>query len=204
LGYSNINASVNASVGNAWRQVYTSPRSFWGKRKPKHRSHQLMLSNAMLTKGARTPRTSIFQRRRRQARRPARPGDAFRSKRSLKNVKRFGVKTQGMAKALVTAVGSAVALSAGAIAVGDYCWRRQTRVRLVELKSYPSQALGQEVVRFDRFRSLPAPVERYFRNVLREGQPVIASVTVRQRGEYARDLGIAYSRSARRRHAGSE
>jgi hypothetical protein len=89
-----------------------------------------------------------------------------------------------MAKTLVTAVGSAIALSAGAIALGDYCWRRQTRMRLVELKSYPSQTREQEVVRFDRFQSLPAPVERYFRNVLREDQPVIASATVRQRGEF--------------------
>jgi hypothetical protein len=89
-----------------------------------------------------------------------------------------------MAKTLVTAVGSTVALSAGAIALGDYCWRRQTRVRLVELKSYPSQTREQVVVRFDRFQSLPAPVERYFRNVLREDQPVIASATVRQCGEF--------------------
>jgi len=36
-----------------------APRSFGGKRKPKHRSHQRMLSNAMLTKGAQTPRTSL-------------------------------------------------------------------------------------------------------------------------------------------------
>ena len=44
-----------------------------------------------------------------------------------------------MAKTLVTAVGSAIALSAGAIAVGDYYWRRQTRVRLVGIPTASGQ-----------------------------------------------------------------
>jgi hypothetical protein len=44
------------------------------RREPKHRSHQRMLSNAMLTKGAQTPRTSIKElarQRRKEGVKPA-------------------------------------------------------------------------------------------------------------------------------------
>jgi hypothetical protein len=83
---------------------------------------------------------------------------------------------------LVVALVSAVALG-GALVYGARRWKagtRELRARL-EAGRVPIQPA---VVHFSELDDLPAPVQRYFRKVLREGQRVVAAVNVRHSGTF--------------------
>jgi hypothetical protein len=77
-----------------------------------------------------------------------------------------------------------IALAAAAVALAFYGatrWARRTRAalgRLEAARTPPSRP------RYDmrELDGLPAPVQRYFRSVLREGQPIVAAVTLEQTG----------------------
>ncbi|HEU5039284.1 MAG TPA: DUF6544 family protein [Gemmatimonadales bacterium] len=83
----------------------------------------------------------------------------------------------GLAAAGITAAGAALALVAG-----SRRWQRTTEALVRDLDDGATTALDS--VAFERLGELPAPVQRYFRLVLRDGQPRIAAAEVRQRGAF--------------------
>lgn len=84
-----------------------------------------------------------------------------------------------VAVAIASLVGLALAYGAGR-------WRQSTRLWQVRLRA-ERRPLASPTVDFSQFASLPPPVQRYFRTVLRDGQPRVAAVEVEHRGTF--DLG---------------
>ena len=75
-----------------------------------------------------------------------------------------------------------VALAA-AVAYGAFRWAggtRQLRSRL-EAARLP---VAPAVVDLREFEAVPAPVQRYFRRVLKDGQPMVTGVRVRHQGTF--------------------
>jgi hypothetical protein len=71
----------------------------------------------------------------------------------------------------------------GALVYGAYRWQagtRDLRARL-EAARVPVQP---QIVHFRELDDLPAPVQRYFRKVLKDGQPMVAGVNVRHSGTF--------------------
>ena len=83
--------------------------------------------------------------------------------------------TNGMVWAAL-GFGLVVAASIGLVAFGSLRWRIATQAQMAQLEaarmSVPSN--HYDVRETD---SLPAPVQRYFRAVLKDGQPIIAAAT---------------------------
>lgn len=78
----------------------------------------------------------------------------------------------------VTAASAALALAAGGL-----LWEssaRKVRANLEAHRMEPALA----VVDFKNFEGLPEPVQRYFRIVLTDGQPVVASARIVHRGQF--------------------
>lgn len=67
--------------------------------------------------------------------------------------------------------------------LGAARWNRQTLGMIEQLKA---AALASEphTVSFNGFDALPAPVARYFRATLKEGQPFIRTARIQQQGEF--------------------
>jgi hypothetical protein len=66
--------------------------------------------------------------------------------------------------------------------VGSARWRRTT-LQLVEKLVATAPRQGTGAVNFENFEQLPAPVARYFRRTLRDGQPLIRVARFSQAGE---------------------
>lgn len=75
------------------------------------------------------------------------------------------------------------AVYTAAFAYGASRWKANTQELRARLDSARSQIRSQ-TVDFKEIEGLPAPVHRYFRTVLDEGQPVIAGVQVRHEGTF--------------------
>ena len=73
-------------------------------------------------------------------------------------------------------MGGMVAVSIGLIAFGRARWQRATKVQMALLESartpMPSRRYHER-----ELEGLPAPVQRYFRAVLKDGQPIIAAAS---------------------------
>ncbi|HWP45237.1 MAG TPA: DUF6544 family protein, partial [Blastocatellia bacterium] len=67
--------------------------------------------------------------------------------------------------------------------VGSARWNNRTS-RLVDRLEGPPSGERQEIVAFRDLEHLPAPAARYFRCVLREGQPRIRSARIEWKGEF--------------------
>ena len=84
------------------------------------------------------------------------------------------------------ALGGLVALAMGLRAVGASRWARMIRAHTTPLESDSVDARGllPSPTRFDprELEGLPAPVQRYFRAVLTDGQPIIAAATLEMAG----------------------
>jgi hypothetical protein len=84
------------------------------------------------------------------------------------------------------ALGGLVALAMGLRAVGASQWARMIRAHITQLESCSVNARGRlpSPTRFDprELEGLPAPVQRYFRAVLTDGQPIIAAATLEMTG----------------------
>jgi hypothetical protein len=80
-----------------------------------------------------------------------------------------------------TAVGFGLAAAAGIglIAFGDSRWRASTQAQtaLLEAARVPAYAGLNKLYDAREIDALPAPVQRYFRAVLKDGQPLIAAAT---------------------------
>ena len=76
-----------------------------------------------------------------------------------------------------------IAAIVGALVIGNMRWRRRTAALRAALTS---ARLSVTPLTFDarEIANLPAPVQRYFRAVLRDGQPVIAAVRLAHIGQF--------------------
>jgi hypothetical protein len=76
-----------------------------------------------------------------------------------------------------------VAVLAGALMFGASRWEAATEVLRAELDA-ARVPVHPETVEFRELVGLPAPVERFFRTALTEGQPMVAQVRVQHRGTF--------------------
>jgi hypothetical protein len=84
------------------------------------------------------------------------------------------------------ALAALAVLAIGLRAVGAARWAERIRVHTTRLESGSVDAQGRlpSPARFDahELEGLPAPVQRYFRSVLTDGQPIIAAATIEMTG----------------------
>ena len=76
-----------------------------------------------------------------------------------------------------------VAAVAGALISGTYRWQSETRGLRAGLDA-ARLPVEPRIVEFQELDGLPAPVQRFFRAVLTEGQPMIAGVRLRHTGTF--------------------
>ncbi|TNF27102.1 MAG: hypothetical protein EP329_20090 [Deltaproteobacteria bacterium] len=88
-------------------------------------------------------------------------------------------------------LGLIVALLGGAALVGALRWRAATRALVARLEEARPEPAAR-VVDLGALDGLPAPVQRFFRASLREGQAVAVGAHIRHRGRF--DLGDAVPR----------
>ena len=84
---------------------------------------------------------------------------------------------------LIIIVLALAALYAAAFAYGAARWKSNTRALRARLDSARTP-IRQQRVDFSELDGLPAPVQRYFRAVLKDGQPIVASVHVQHSGTF--------------------
>jgi hypothetical protein len=68
-------------------------------------------------------------------------------------------------------------------AMGRFLWRQAAQKVRANLEAHRAET-GSVVVDFKSFKDLPGPVQRYFRTVLTDGQPVVASARIVHRGQF--------------------
>jgi hypothetical protein len=87
---------------------------------------------------------------------------------------------------LGVALGALVVVGVGLRAVGAARWAKLVRTHISLLESGSAGARGRfpSLSRYDgrELEGLPAPVQRYFRTVLTDGQPIIAGATIEMTG----------------------
>jgi hypothetical protein len=66
---------------------------------------------------------------------------------------------------------------------GRHCWAETTQALLSQLEAARSP-VTRSSYNAREIEGLPAPVQRYFRAVLRDGQPIVTGVTVRHTGTF--------------------
>lgn len=84
---------------------------------------------------------------------------------------------------LVIVVLALAAIYAAAFAYGSAQWRANTQELKARLDSESSPVRNQ-AVDFSELEGLPVPVQRYFRAVLKDGQPFISGVKVKHHGTF--------------------
>lgn len=88
------------------------------------------------------------------------------------------------AKVTVASLGLAGAGVGLAFWSGSSCWDAGTARAVEKLKTSVSTG-GARRVSFEDFDSLPAPVARYFRFALKDGQPSVRAARIRHAGEFS-------------------
>ncbi|MDB5729024.1 MAG: hypothetical protein JWQ00_2229 [Noviherbaspirillum sp.] len=88
-----------------------------------------------------------------------------------------------MLKTLAIVVLLLAAVATAAMAFGTYHWRAGIRDLLIGLDAARTP-MAPKIVDFRELEDLPVPVQRYFRAVLKEGQPMIAAATVELTGTF--------------------
>lgn len=88
-----------------------------------------------------------------------------------------------MLKILIIATSVVIVAVAAAVAYGALRWEAGTRELRARLEA-ARIPVKPEVVDFRELEGLPAPVQRYFRAVLKEGQPMVSGVRVQHRGTF--------------------
>jgi hypothetical protein len=84
---------------------------------------------------------------------------------------------------LLAIVAAVVAAVAAVVVVGALRWEAGTRELRARLDA-SRIPVEPKVVAFGELEGLPAPVQRFFRTVLQEGQPVVSGVRVQHRGTF--------------------
>jgi hypothetical protein len=86
-------------------------------------------------------------------------------------------------RAFLTVVALFAVLLMSAWIYGAYRWNSETQELRARLEAARSP-LRTQTVDFRELEGLPAPVQRYFRTALQDGQPVVAGVGVRHEGTF--------------------
>lgn len=94
-------------------------------------------------------------------------------------------------KLIVIVVSIVAAILVVVVAYGAFHWEAGTRELRARLEA-ARIPVTHAVVDFRELEGLPAPVQRYFRLVLKEGQPMVTGVRVRHRGTF--NMGQATER----------
>jgi hypothetical protein len=96
-----------------------------------------------------------------------------------------------MSKRIVWTTGAASILVGATVLISSVAasqWRGKTRALVDRLRQNAETELPSDTVRFselDSIASLPAPVRRYFRTVLKDGQPIVRMARLEQSGTFA-------------------
>ena len=88
-----------------------------------------------------------------------------------------------MLKVLVIAIPVIVVAVAAVVVYGALRWNTRTRELRARLEA-ARVPVEPQVVSFRELEGLPAPVQRYFRTVLKEGQPMVSGVRVQHIGTF--------------------
>src|ERR687885_625544 len=86
-------------------------------------------------------------------------------------------------RAFLVVVGSVAVLLPGAWLYGAYRWNSETQELRARLDAARAPVQPQSVD-FRELEGLPAPVRRYFRTVLKDGQPMVSGVRVLHTGTF--------------------
>lgn len=86
-------------------------------------------------------------------------------------------------KIVLLIITALIALVLMGVGYGSSRWQAQTRELKAAMETHRAP-LRQETYDPTELNGLPAPVQRYFRKVLTEGQPLIAAAHVRQEGTF--------------------
>src|SRR5215216_7156564 len=86
-------------------------------------------------------------------------------------------------RALITIALALAAVLVGAWLYGAYRWSAGTQDLRARLDA-ARVPVRPQIVDFRELEGLPAPVQRYFRRVLEEGQPMVAGARVRHEGTF--------------------
>jgi hypothetical protein len=92
-------------------------------------------------------------------------------------------------KLVVLGVGVFITIAVGTYAYGAVRWAQDTRLLLSRLEA-ARLPLAQTRYAVRDLEGLPAPVQRYFRTALKEGQPIIAAVSVDHAGTFNMGEGV--------------
>lgn len=93
------------------------------------------------------------------------------------------LKRTNVLRALIAVALALVALLAGAWLYGAYRWNAETQTLRSRLDA-ARKPVRPQTVDFRELEGLPAPVGRYFRTALEEGQPMVDGVRVRHTGTF--------------------
>jgi hypothetical protein len=95
---------------------------------------------------------------------------------------------------MASALGTGAVAGVVAVGIASRRWHSATERQIRELTDRASRAGG--AVSFDALAELPAPVQRYFQTVLREGRPRIRAAHVSQVGDFrsneSADIGAGW------------
>jgi hypothetical protein len=86
-------------------------------------------------------------------------------------------------KSIVIITISIIVLYGMASLYGQYQWQLETDRLRAKLTS-GRQAMNPKAYDLKELEGLPAPVQRFFRTVLKPGQPIVAAVTLSQQGQF--------------------
>jgi hypothetical protein len=106
-----------------------------------------------------------------------------RSRCSRLNGVKFSWNRAKVLRAFLIVVGLVAVLLLGAWLYGAYRWNSETQELRARLDAARTPVRPQ-TVDFRQLEDLPAPVRRYFRIVLEDGQPMVASVRVQHTGTF--------------------
>ena len=88
-----------------------------------------------------------------------------------------------MLKSLLITGSVLIAAPVTILTVGAVCWARSTRTLRANLEA-ARVPMEPQVVDFGELEGLPAPVQRYFRRVLKDGQALVTGVRVQHHGTF--------------------
>ena len=88
-----------------------------------------------------------------------------------------------MWKAIAWVTIAVVVVGASVVIYGSYRWKNATKEMHATLEAMRSP-LVPKVYSIDELADLPLPVQRYFKKVLRDGQPIVSAANIKQEGTF--------------------
>ena len=84
---------------------------------------------------------------------------------------------------IITIILSLIALIIITLLVGKFLLSKQFHKEVSELFSQ-SKNISNKIFNYEQLSGLPEPVQRYFKHVLKEGQPYISYVRLKHNGQF--------------------